>query len=308
MAIGCIYTRTKTRRASQVNPIKSILITGGTGSFGTAFIQYLLDSTKTERICVYSRGEHAQAALRDVLDDTRLRWMVGDVRDLARLTRACRGIDTIIHAAALKRIETGAYNPDEMVKTNVQGTMNVIEAAITAGVSRVVGLSSDKAFEPCSPYGQSKALGESLLLGANFLSGSKGPKFSCTRYGNIWNAQGSVVPKWLALAQQGRPITLTEPECTRFFMTIDEAVNMVWKLATTMQGNELIIPDWLPAYRLGDLVNAFSFWYGVKTVYTGLPEFEKLHESMRAGLSSDSVRRMTFAELQELVRCLTPSK
>jgi len=284
------------------NTIKSILITGATGSFGTAFVQFLLEQTKTERICVYSRGEHAQAALRDALvDDPRVRYMVGDVRDLARLTRACRGCDTIIHAAALKRIETGAYNPDEMVKTNVLGTMNVIEAAIATGVRNVVGLSSDKAFEPKSPYGQSKALGESLLLAANGMHGADKTRFACTRYGNIWNAQGSVVPKWLALVKQGKPIPLTDLDCTRFFMTIDEAVQMVWDLATTMSGNELVIPDWLPAYRTGDLARAFVDKYGATVQMTGLPEFEKLHESMNEELCSADARRMTLAELRALL-------
>lgn len=280
---------------------ESILITGATGSFGTAFIRFLLESTDTARICVYSRGEHAQAALRDAIsDDPRVRYMVGDVRDLARLTRACRGCDTIIHAAALKRIETGAYNPDEMVKTNVFGTMNVIEAAIAAGVHKVVGLSSDKAYQPVSPYGQSKALGESLMLAANNINGRRNTRFACTRYGNIWGAQGSVVPKWLALARHGRPIALTDSDCTRFFMTIDEAVKMVWDLVNSMKGGELVIPDWLPAYRLGDLAQALTELFGTEIRETGLPKFEKLHESMNAELCSESARRMTLNELMEL--------
>lgn len=285
---------------------RSILVTGGTGSFGRAFVQFLLDSTKTERICVYSRGEHAQAALRDATKgDPRVRYMVGDVRDCARLTRACRGIDTIIHAAALKRIETGAYNPDEMVKTNVLGTMNVIEAAITVGTVRnVVNLSSDKAFQPVSPYGQSKALGESLILAANGLYGRGGPKFACTRYGNIWNAQGSVVPKWLALTIAGQPCPMTDYDCTRYFMTINQAVQMVWELATTMKGGELIIPDWLPAYRLGDLGAVFANMFKSDIQCTGLPAFEKLHESMSATLCSKDARRMTYEELYDLVALL----
>lgn len=283
--------------------LKSILITGGTGSFGTAFIKFLLDQTNVQRICVYSRGEHAQAALRDVLDSSpRVRYMVGDVRDLARLTRACQGVDAVIHAAALKRIETGAYNPDEMVKTNVLGAMNVIDAATQANVRYVVNLSSDKAFEPCSPYGQSKALAESLMLAANDYAGKT--KFACTRYGNIWNAQGSVVPKWKALLEAGKPLTATDFDCTRFFMTIDEAVKLVWDTLNTMQGGELVIPEWLPAYRLGDLVAAFCQAYGktyVDVDQTGLPTFEKKHESMRAGLSSDKARRMTITELRTML-------
>lgn len=282
------------------NKIESILITGGTGSFGTAFIKFLLANTTIQRICVFSRGEHAQAALRDDIGDSPLvRYMVGDVRDLARLTRACRGVDAVVHAAALKRIEVGAYNPDEMVKTNVLGTMNVIEAATIAGVKFVVGLSSDKAFEPCSPYGQSKALGESLLLAANHMQGKT--KFACTRYGNVTGSQGSVIPKWLALAKAGKPIQVTDPNCTRFHMTMGEAVNLVWNTVTTMLGGELVIPDWLPAYRVGDLAIEIEQAYGSLVQVTGLPPFEKQHESMNAELCSVHARRMTLTELKELI-------
>lgn len=282
------------------NKIESILITGGTGSFGTAFVKFLLAQPNIQRICVFSRGEHAQAALRDAVGNNPLvRYMVGDVRDLQRLTRACRGVDAVVHAAALKRIEVGAYNPDEMVKTNVLGTMNVIEAATMAGVKYVVGLSSDKAFEPCSPYGQSKALGESLLLAANHMQGKT--KFACTRYGNVTGSQGSVIPKWLALAKAGKTIQVTDPNCTRFHMTMDEAVNLVWDTLKTMHGGELAIPDWLPAYRVGDLAQALDQVYGVSMQATGLPEFEKQHESMNAELCSAHARRMTLTELKELI-------
>jgi len=287
-----------------MNQIDSILVTGGTGTFGQAFIRFLLLETKVRRIVCYSRGEHAQAAAREALAplpgaSERIRWMVGDVRDEKRLLRACRGCDTVVHAAALKRIETGQYNPDEMVRTNVLGTMNVIEAAVTAGVKFVVGLSSDKAYQPISPYGQSKALGESLMLAANDMYGTR-TRFACTRYGNIWKAQGSVVPKWQAQVAAGATtIEVTDPACTRFFMTIDEAVDLVWNLATTMQGGELVIPNWLPAYDLQTLAQAFCERYGVCATETGLPQFEKRHESMRDGLCSADARAMTLAELLE---------
>lgn len=286
---------------------RSILITGGTGTFGTAFVQFLLSQTKVDRICIYSRGEHAQAAACEAFgNDPRVRYWVGDVRDKTRLARACRGIDTIVHAAALKRIETGANNPDEMVKTNVLGTMNVVEAAIESGtVRQVVYLSSDKAFQPCSPYGQSKALGESLVLAANRQFGGRNEiKFGCTRYGNIWNAQGSVVPKWLSLIKAGKAINLTDYNCTRFFMTIDEAVNMVWQMCLHMQGGEVVIPEWLPAYRLGDLGAVFANVYGADVKFVGLPEFEKKHESMNDTLCSETARRMTYDELYALVKAL----
>lgn len=277
----------------------SILITGGTGTFGQAFAKFLLTNTSIPRICIYSRGEHTQAAMRMRLcDDSRLRWFIGDVRDVDRLKRAVRGCQAIVHAAALKRIETGFYNPEEMFKTNVLGTMNVVEAACaTPSIERVVGLSSDKAYQPVSPYGQSKAMAESLLLAANITHG--GPRFAAARYGNIWKAQGSVVPQWQALIANGATeVPVTNPNCTRFFMTIEQAVDLVWDLLNQMEGGELVIPDWLPAYRLGDLVEAM----GVKPKIIGLPEWEKMHESMNWQLSSDIARRMLVPELKEVLK------
>ena len=284
-----------------VHTPKSILITGGTGSFGQAFVRFLLRKKNVERICVYSRGEHAQAAMQAQFTDSRLRWMIGDVRNLSRLTRAMQGVDTVIHAAALKRIEVGAYNPDEMALTNVIGTMNVVEAACNArSVARVVGLSTDKAYAPISPYGLSKGLAEAILLAAN-VTHAGGPKFAVTRYGNVTGSQGSVIPKWKALAEQGKPIILTDSDCTRFHMTMDEAVNMVWKLANTFK-TELVIPDWLPAYRLGDLAKAFRDEYCIEVREVGLPKFEKLHESMNAELCSKTARRLQRQELIELIK------
>lgn len=275
----------------------SILITGATGTFGRAFVSYLLSTTGFDRICVYSRGEHAQAHMRATFgDNPRLRFFIGDVRDVDRLKRAMHGISLVVHAAALKRIEVGAYNPDEMVKTNVLGTMNVIEAAISAGVKRVVGLSSDKAFQPISPYGQSKALGESLLLAANDMHGRR-TRFAAVRYGNIWKASGSVVPKWESMLGWGLPIPVTDPACTRFFMTIEQAVQLVWDTMCDMKGGELVIPDSLPAYSLGSLAAAFHKLHGCDFKYIGLPEHEKLHESMREGLCSLDARQLSIEEL-----------
>lgn len=284
-----------------MKPIHSVLITGGTGTFGRAFVPHLLSQSGIVRVCIYSRGEHAQADMRYQLgDDPRLRWFIGDVRDKERLTRAMQGVDTVVHAAALKRIETGAYCPDEMVKTNVLGTMNVIDAAVVNGVSRVVGISSDKAYQPISPYGQSKAIGESLMLAANTMHGNAGPRLSVARYGNIWNAQGSILPYWRQLAAAGVSAPpVTHPDCTRFFMTIQEAIDFVWNLATTMRGGELAIPDWLPAYRVGILAIAMGF---DSMAVKGLPPWEKLHESMRDGLCSKDARQMSVDELREAIR------
>ena len=272
------------------------LITGATGTFGRAFVRRLLTIDASERICIYSRGEHAQAEMRaDLQDDPRCRWLIGDVRDLSRLRRAMAGVDVVVHAAALKRIEVGAYNPIEMVRTNVDGVINIIEAAQDAGVKKVVGLSSDKAFFPCSPYGQSKALGEALLLAANNTVPADGPRFAVTRYGNIWSSTGSVVPTWRRMIEAGaKAVPVSSLDVTRFFMTIDEAVDLVLTTIDTMKGGELAIPT-LPAYRLGDLVEAM----GVKAIIKGLPSFEKKNEAMSEGNNSEYARRMSVDELRE---------
>lgn len=275
----------------------SILITGGTGSFGQAFTRRLLDDG-CERVCIYSRGEHAQAELREKFDDDdRLRWFIGDVRDRDRLRRAMEGVEYVVHAAALKRIEVGHYNPIEMIKTNVLGAVNVIEAAQDADgshVRKVVALSSDKAYQPISPYGCSKALAESLFLAANNARGRWGPIFAVTRYGNVAGSAGSVIPRWRKILRAGVVVPVTDPECTRFWMTMDEAVELILQTMGTMKGGELAIPE-LPAYRLGDLAEAM----GAKMDVTGLNGFEKKHEGMRNGLTSDVVRRMSVDELRE---------
>ena len=281
--------------------MRSILVTGGTGTFGQAFVEFLLKQEKPpSRICIYSRGEHAQAAMRARFnDDSRLRWFIGDVRDVDRLRRAMESVECVVHAAALKRIEVGQYNPEEMVKTNVLGTMNVIEAARQACVKKVVGLSSDKAYQPISPYGQSKALAESILLAANGLGG---PLFSAVRYGNIWKAQGSVVPKWIAAFEDDKyDVQATDLNCTRFFMTARQAVELVRNTLWTMKGGELVIPKSLPAYRLGDLAQAFFELYAINVTATGLPPWEKMHESMCDGLCSETAPRMTVDELREAI-------
>lgn len=260
--------------------MNNVLITGGTGFFGRGFVRRLLADPFPQRICIYSRDEWKQAQMRKAFgDDERLRWFVGDVRDLQRLRRAMEGCDTVIHAAALKRVEVGEYNPDEMVKTNVGGAMNVIDAAGSAGVVKVVALSSDKACAPLNCYGASKLLSEKLFLGANAARGFKGTIFAVTRYGNVAGSTGSVIPVWREMLKRGaKELPITHPGATRFWMTLEEAVELVRWTAENMQGGEVVVPE-LPSYRLIELLAAM----GAAARITGMGPGEKLHEEMISG-------------------------
>lgn len=271
--------------------MNSILITGGSGFLGRALARQLLSSA--QRICIFSRDEVKQHLMREEFQDPRLRYFIGDVRDTARLTHAMQGCDVVIHAAALKRVEVGEYDSAELVKTNVVGTMNVIEAATAAKVSRVVYVSSDKACEATNCYGASKFVGEKLILAANNSRGSHGPRFAAVRYGNVAGSTHSVIPTWRRALEQGRMVSLTHPDATRFWMTVQQAVDLVVGTAEQMGGGELEIPE-LPAYRLGDLAEAMGVTYHV----TGLTPGEKLHESMRPGETSEMAQRLSVYELR----------
>jgi len=275
----------------------SILVTGGTGFFGQGFARAAL-ALGSPRVCIYSRSEYQQFLMRKSFsDDLRLRFFIGDVRDQDRLRRAMHGVDVVIHAAALKRVEVAEYDASEVVKTNVMGTMNVIEAATDAHVARVVSLSSDKACAPVNCYGASKLLGEKLILAANNSRGLLGPRFACVRYGNVAGSTGSVIPIWRKALEQDQEVELTDPYATRFWMTLAQACELVRITADTMHGGELNIPT-LPAYKLGDLALAM----GVKYRITGLGPGEKIHESMIEGKSSLEARRMDVDELREALR------
>ena len=286
--------------------MQSVLISGGSGYLGRALTRHLLEHTDCQRICIYSRGEHAQASMRqEFKDDARLRWFIGDIRDRDRLELAMHGIELVIHAAALKRIETCAANPLEAVATNVLGTRNVIEAALRASVPRVVGISSDKACEPTTLYGSTKLCAEWLLLGANSYGRTR---FACCRYGNVAGSTGSVIPKWrncdvLSPTAKGerpkRLATISNPDATRFWMTVQEAVKHVLFTASMMHPSIVVTPQ-LPAYRLGDLAEAMDMG---DLPITGLQQSEKLHERLvEGGFDSSQVRRMTVEELREALR------
>lgn len=282
----------------------SILITGGTGYFGQGMVKRLLSCDDMHRICIYSRDEAKQATMRASLKDPydRIRWFVGDVRDQSRLRRALDGVEIVMHAAALKRVEVGEYNPAEMVKTNIMGTMNLIEAATDAKVKKVVALSTDKACHPVNAYGASKLMLEKLILGANNTRGQFGPMFAVTRYGNVAGSTGSVIPNWRACIKAGAPLIITDPDATRFWMTLDQAIDLVIKTAQDMMGGELAIPT-LPAYRLGDLLDAIVVRMPDNVRTVGLGPGEKKHELMdERGSDSSVARRMTVEELREALK------
>ena len=260
-----------------------VLITGGSGTIGTALAKLLLAQGE-DRVCIFSRGEATQARMRESMPHEALRFFVGDVRDQQRLRRAMQGCQTVYHCAALKRIEVGAYNPIEMVRTNVDGSVNVIEAAMDAGVSRVVHCSTDKAHEPISPYGYSKALADALFLAANEYS--PGTKFEIVRLGNVAGSTGSVIPTWRDAIAAGRPVQISDPNCTRFWMFQAVAAQALIDGAC---------PVALPAYRLGDLHDAMGT---PDFIRTGLRPFEKKHELLYEGMSSERAYRMTVADLK----------
>lgn len=275
--------------------MNSVLITGGTGYFGQAFAARLLNHAAVQRVCIYSRSEHAQAVMAAKPEfakhASRLRFFIGDVRDRDRLRRAMQGCDVVVHAAALKRIEVGQYNPTEMFTTNTTGAINVVEAARDAKVRKVVALSTDKAWQPISPYGFSKAMAEAIFLSAD---DGHGTRFVVTRYGNVVGSTGSVIPKWRAMKAAGnKTVLVTCPDCTRFWMTIDEAVSLVWGAIMDDSGKSMFIPD-LPAFRLGDLAMAM----GLTIRIVGLPAHEKLHEGMGVSQSSEFARRLSVEQIK----------
>ncbi len=264
----------------------SVLITGGTGSLGKALIKYLLENTNVRRIAIFSRDELKQQNLRnDIGEDERLRWFIGDIRDLERLKRALHGVDFLVHAAALKQVDTGEYNPMEFIKTNVLGSQNVIDASIEAGVKKVVALSTDKASSPINLYGATKLTADKLFVAANNYSHSYGTTFSVVRYGNVMGSRGSVVPFWKSLANAGQPLPITDLRMTRFWISIEQAVKFVMDSLEIMQGGELYVPR-IPSMRIVDLASAVAPNAPLKEI--GMRPGEKLHEEM---ISSDDSRR-----------------
>jgi UDP-N-acetylglucosamine 4,6-dehydratase len=256
----------------------SILVTGGTGSFGKAFIDEILRNHDPKRVVIFSRDELKQYEVRQLFnDDHRLRWFIGDIRDRHRLNRAMHGVDYVVHAAALKQVDTAEYNPWEFVQTNVVGSQNVIEACIDAGVKRVVALSTDKASSPINLYGATKLTADKLFITGNHYAAAYPTRFCVVRYGNVMGSRGSVIPFFRKLADEGKSLPITDLRMTRFFITLPQAVAFVTDSFETMQGGELYVPR-IPSMKIVDLAQAVA--PGAEMHEIGLRPGEKLHEEM----------------------------
>jgi UDP-N-acetylglucosamine 4,6-dehydratase len=270
----------------------SILITGGTGSFGKAFVRKVLDNHNPRRLVIFSRDELKQYEVRAMFgDDPRLRWFIGDIRDRDRLTRAMHEIDYVVHAAALKQVDTAEYNPFEYVQTNIIGTQNVVEASIDAGVKKVVALSTDKASSPINLYGATKLAADKLCVSANHMAAAYVTRFSVVRYGNVMGSRGSVVPFFAKLAAEGKSLPITDKRMTRFWITLDQAVDFVVDSFDLMQGGELYVPR-IASMKVVDLAEAIA--PGSPTHEIGIRPGEKLHEEMIA--ADDSRRTLRLAD------------
>jgi UDP-N-acetylglucosamine 4,6-dehydratase/5-epimerase len=262
---------------------RTILLTGGTGSFGQHFTRTALEQWNPAAIRVFSRDELKQSEMERKIDDERMRFLLGDVRDRDRLRRAVDGVDIVIHAAALKQVPACEYNPIEAVRTNILGAQNVAEVCIDAGVRRAMALSTDKAVSPANLYGATKLCAERLFVQSNVYAGAHQTRLSCVRYGNVVGSRGSVVPLFTDQAASGE-LTVTDERMTRFWITLDQAVQFVADSIGKMQGGELFIPK-IPSMRVLDLAEAIAPEPRIR--YTGIRPGEKLHEAL---LTPDEAR------------------
>lgn len=257
---------------------KSILITGGTGSFGRQCIRTILNQYKPKRLVVFSRDELKQYEMQQEFTDESLRFFIGDVRDEARLVQAMKGIDYVIHAAALKQVPAAEYNPVECIKTNIQGAQNIIKAAIDNEVEKVIALSTDKAANPVNLYGATKLVSDKLFTAANNLTGGHKTRFSVVRYGNVVGSRGSVVPFFKKLLlEKAMEIPITDLRMTRFWITLPQGIEFVLQSFKRMQGGEIFVPK-IPSSRITDLAFAIAPEMPHKVI--GIRPGEKLHEIM----------------------------
>jgi UDP-N-acetylglucosamine 4,6-dehydratase (inverting) len=255
----------------------SILITGGTGSFGNAFLPMTLAKYSPKRLVVYSRDEMKQWEMAKKFEkDSRVRFFIGDVRDKDRLTRALDGIDFVVHAAATKIVPTAEYNPFECVKTNINGAMNLIDACIDRGIKRVVALSTDKASNPINLYGATKLASDKLFIAGNSYAGTHDTRFAVVRYGNVMGSRGSVIPFFMSQEPSG-VLTITDPRMTRFMITLEQGVELVWHAMDDMQGGEIYVRK-IPSMTITDIATAVAPHARQETI--GVRPGEKIHEQM----------------------------
>lgn len=269
----------------------SIFISGGTGSFGRAFVKRLLSDYQPKRVVVFSRDELKQYEMSQEFDAPCMRYFLGDVRDEQRLQQAMRGIDLVVHAAALKQVPAAEYNPTECIRTNVNGAENIIAAALQNGVKKVIALSTDKAASPINLYGATKLLSDKLFVAANNIAGSRDTSFAVVRYGNVVGSRGSVLPLFRKLIGKGaEDLPITDARMTRFWITLDEGVDFVMRSFERMQGGELFVPK-IPSARIVDLATALAPDLPQRQV--GIRPGEKLHEMMIS--RDDSPHTLEFA-------------
>ncbi len=263
---------------------QSLLVTGGTGSFGKKFVEIMLRDYQPKRLVIFSRDELKQHDMKaSGFDHPSLRYFIGDVRDPARLERALAGVTVVVHAAALKQVPACEYNPFEAIQTNIMGGRNVIDASINQGVKRILALSTDKAVNPINLYGATKLCAEKMFVQANAYAGARDTRFSCARYGNVVGSRGSVIPMFLEQKKRGK-ITITDPRMTRFWITLDQGVKFVIRCIEQMHGGEIFVPK-IPSMRLTDMAQAVA--PGCEIEYIGIRAGEKLHEAL---VSEDEAR------------------
>jgi UDP-N-acetylglucosamine 4,6-dehydratase/5-epimerase len=253
---------------------KTILLTGGTGSFGHKFTEVVLKEYNPSSLRIYSRGEYNQYKMEQKFNDERIRFLIGDVRDRDRLHRAMNGVDIVIHAAALKQVPACEYNPIEAVRTNIDGAVNIIDAAIDNSVEKVMAISTDKAVHPVNLYGATKMVAEKLFVQGNAYSGKNRTKFSCARYGNVIGSRGSVIPLFEKQKDTG-VLTITDERMTRFWLNLDQGVHFVLNSLDVMHGGEIFVPK-IPSMRIMELADAIA--PGATKKFTGIRPGEKLHE------------------------------
>lgn len=267
---------------------KVIFLTGGTGSFGKAFIQYFIDNDiNYKKLIIFSRDELKQHEMQlhqfSNIDYPNLRYFIGDVRDKDRLETAMKGVDFVVHAAALKHVSVAEYNPTEFIKTNIIGTQNLLDVALKYNIDSFVSLSTDKASSPVNLYGATKLCADKLVISSNNVKGDSPSKFSVVRYGNVFGSRGSIVPLFLKLLKEGKPLQITNTKMTRFNISLDEAVRMViWSLIEA-KGGEIIVPE-IPSYRVVDMIEAFDS--KLPTEEIGTRPGEKIHEEMISAADS----------------------